>query len=112
MRAPVGVLVAVCLAFMLMDESEAFPSSKEDLSSVELSRPARRLLAVSNDVDRALEQAERLGSGKSTYDHLTAQGTKDPWQTMVTGAKSVGKKAEKASVCWMLYDQPQGVVGA
>jgi len=37
------------------------------------------------------------------------------WQkmkTMVTGAKSVGKKAEKASVCWMLYDQPQGVVGA
>jgi len=86
MRAPVGVLVAVCLALMLMDESEAFPSSKEELTSVELSRPARRLLAVSNDVDRALEQAERLGSGKSTYDHLTAQGTKDPWQTMVTGA--------------------------
>jgi 5-methyltetrahydropteroyltriglutamate--homocysteine methyltransferase len=37
------------------------------------------------------------------------------WQkmkTMVTGAKSVGKKAEKASVCWMLYDQPEKIVGA
>lgn len=83
--SPSGVFLAVCIVLVMMDESAALPVpvAQEGLSDP-VRGTERRLLFSQADMDVALSQAERLGSGEQTFDDLTAgvqhaQPPPEPW---------------------------------